>query len=211
MGSRRFSGKIDHYHSSNFHGVNGFTLIEWIVAISLTVIVGTAVAVTFRNGLVAWHRIELLEQRNSEALLLVAQMREELKQTMLVGKVEFVGESEKLQFSTVEEISDEDGKRYPRIEIVSYHWDKAQNQLVRFSQNYQEYMERRTVEAETRISSLKGIEFRYPYAAADSSTVEWKSKWERPDQLPAGIEVNFQFEDRKWSSVLWIPTGVIGS
>ena len=193
---------------------SGFTLIETIVSVSLLSVIAISASGAFRNGLVAYQRIESELGREHEINMLVRQMNLELRNAIPYAEIPFEGESDRITFPARLWEYDKKGFKEDLYEVVYQYrgrmLEREQRKLKKtFSEDGKEEKE--------KLLAFETCKFQFAYKNSNGG-VEWRNEWSdnRYLGLPRGIRLTLVQPKtngrRSLEKVfdLLIPHGVLG-
>ena len=79
--------------------LNGFTLVELLIAASLAAILGLAVVSTFATGFKAYNQLKNADLAQADILLSFQKMENDLKNTFHFSGIDFTGDKTRISFA----------------------------------------------------------------------------------------------------------------
>jgi len=166
----------------------GFTMIEFLIAILLTTIVLGGLLATFQGGLSAWERIDHDSERLHESRIFIQLFEKELRNMISYSEAPFAGEESKLTFTTlVDQIADGRLSKVPAQ--VTYAF--AGKEIFRVETPLRDEFNALGESKRRLIPDVKAFRLQYAYTSGDDAATTWKPDWKKGQGLPRGIRVEF--------------------
>ncbi|MBZ4396988.1 prepilin-type N-terminal cleavage/methylation domain-containing protein [Myxococcus sp. MISCRS1] len=190
--------------------VRGFTLMEVMVAVAITALMGTVVAMAFQTGLTAKETVEADADRYRQLRVAMNRMSREIGSAYVSDRFDlkrfrdqqdrpsnFVGESDRLLFTTFAHQRLYTDVKESDQAVVEYFVDASEDKTARGRQdlkrrvnpNVDDRMDRGGT-TDVLLEGVKKLEFEY----WNSEKKEWDDEWDtrRPEQksiLPTRVRV----------------------
>ncbi|MBP9854349.1 MAG: hypothetical protein KBD53_05740 [Candidatus Omnitrophica bacterium] len=190
----------------------GLTLIEILLAVSLTTLMGLSVYHSLTTGINVWKRSQQLNLEE-DVLVFLEKLSADLYNSFLFVQIKFEGNEFRIAFPTMvytaadKGLQLEDGAYIEQIGKVEYYYDVSENKIFRREANFSQALDERYGEPRLLASSVTNVKFRY-FFMTDSGEL---SSAEILDVLPTGVEIEVEFSDkngkRSMKKFIEIPVG----
>lgn len=173
---------------------SGFTLVETIIAIGLFTVIAISAYGGFRNGFLAYQRIEAQLGKNHELNMFLYQFGREIRNAVYYAPYPFEGEADKIRFATW--VKRFDGTKVVEdLGVVSYEF--RSKDLERVEEKTKKGFKEGSSSKE-KMLTLESCKFQFAYRRRDGG-IEWKNEWsKKPYQgLPKAIRLLIQEADPK--------------
>ena len=187
----------------------GFTLVETVIAIALFAVIAVTAYGGFRNGFLAYQRIESELGKNYEIKMLNYLLNEELRNSVYFADFPFEGESDSIAFPC--RLWRYDGKKMVEdLYLVSYRF--GSKELERSEKRWQKKSLREEEGKSETLVQLESLRFQYAYKKRNDG-LEWRNEWGKKPYLglPRGIRVTLKEKGGKEQTIqILIPHGILG-
>ena len=187
--------------------VEGFTLVEMIVAIVITASLGLAVYSTFAQGVRLWTRASK-DRGEWKVDLWVEKMTGDLRNSFWDSKCPLKGTRTEISFATL--THDAVGARREGLPIYSHYVFDSKSEAVIFQKNTFEngLMSRPIPKMATSVLE-KIVAFELEYYSYDpkAKVYRWESQWNK-DCFPEAVKITIepeQMNHHKWIRMISIP------
>ena len=182
----------------------GFTLIEWLIAISLIAIVGLAIYGIFDSGIKVMQRI-IRPVPGEDLNIFFEKLSQDLQNAFHYTDIRFKGEPEKVVFAA--SIQNQPGLGGDQgIGEVIYTYDQRGLAIFRQQKNVSELYEEKARKAEKGnqlqgtpvLNHILSLRFQYYGFVPEDKEFFWLDNWEEVDQkmgLPFALRVEIVFEE----------------
>lgn len=196
--------------------VNGFTLIEVLLATSLLA-AGLALAfATLRAATVTVGRGDAIAQRSERMRAVEGFLRSRLTGVRPVPfgmddesglPLRFTGDGDTMHF--VSDLPDYLGRGGPYLHTLAIQRDGGQLRLtvdLTLVQGGEAMPAAQPRPPELLVGGLRTVRFRYRTLDADGQLGQWQAQWDTPDALPLQVEIELQDADgRVWPPLVVAP------
>ena len=188
--------------------LQGFTLIEVLLAIFLWALVGGAVYSLFSQGLKLWKRSSQ-SGIATDALFYLEKMESDLRNAIPIVNNQFLGEKDSFEFYTLG--FNQSFANEKELIRVRYLFDEASQNIRRYTGNYLKILneDKNLGLSEGVSASAVRCEYNYHYSDANKN-FEWLNKWQEkclPDAVKVFIEYRDKNQIQNISKVILIPQG----
>lgn len=186
-----------------------FTFVEMLIVTSILAVVSLAIYAAFNNGVKIWQKINA--QTHEEDLnIFFGKFTTDLKNSFRFTEIDFLGESDELQFSTLVN-SRRLGKRTAGEVIYSY--DSMRGIISREERDYSAIYRDEDGEITRLAGDIDSLEFRYYFYDADVDEYIWLDEWDEEEgRIPLAVKVELKVGDGaetvKFVKTVDIPTGI---
>jgi len=184
-----------HGHRRN---IQGMTLMEILVVVTLLSGVTLLVYKAFTNGLQVWQKSRELVIEEDIAVFF-EQFSRDIYNTVSISTMAFEGESERCSFPIVIPLTAlshhglPENENVDQIGKIEYYVDHIQHTLNRRTADYGQALQKEFNRPRVLVTSIEGIRFSYYYFTDDGEVLSEKVL----DVPPSGVEVKIDFYDRK--------------
>jgi prepilin-type N-terminal cleavage/methylation domain-containing protein len=190
---------------THIHSNKGFTLIEILIASSISLVIMLTILSAFRTGIFGYHAIDQALATERGAYQALDRIRLDLKNSLVYADKQsgFKGESAALSFLT--QVDTFQGDAWHReLARVSYRWDgKA---LVRSCRTGVKALNEQS-EARSEELDIPSGKFAVHYGALDqgSGNLSFADSWDPAQGLPAEVRIDMTFNDVPFERVVTLP------
>ncbi|MEW6607392.1 MAG: type II secretion system protein GspJ [bacterium] len=170
--------------------INGFTLIEVLIGISIFMIIITAIYTTFSQGISVTKRGDEKVSLYQELRLSLDEISTALRNTTKLGNEKFEGKDTYLNFLALD-------TQKQTLSKITYQWDE--NKLLK-RETFLAWQENKDLE-ETMIESVDKVEFKY----LDLEDI-WHETW-KTNKPPKAVKVSLYADKKMFTTTVWIPIG----
>ena len=166
----------------------GFTLIETVIAVSLFSVAAVTAYASFRNGWVAYQRIEAALGQGYEVKMFARQINEELRNAVPFAEQPFEGESDRMMFVT-RLARFENDRMVESLYRISYRFSSPS--LERTEQKLRDsFLGSEARESKETLLELDTCRFQFAYRKR-SGGLDWRNEWAKQPYLgnPRGIRL----------------------
>ncbi|MBU1863605.1 MAG: prepilin-type N-terminal cleavage/methylation domain-containing protein [Candidatus Omnitrophica bacterium] len=204
----------------NTHGrtLTGFTLIEFLLAITLFLVVSSSLYLALQSGLMLYKRGEVGLSSYHRTTHFLNSISRELRNAVQYSSVPFEGKKTSMSFPAVLGRYTKDNKC---DDFVHIEYTFASKKLVKKEKSLSRKNEKET---KTNIlpSYLKNISFQYGFFSETDESIVWKDTWSAEDQqsIPQAVKVTVWITfidngrgekgDKTIEKKIWIPHGQWG-
>jgi hypothetical protein len=181
-----------------FRNKTGLTLIEILLAVTLSTLAGVCVYHSLSTGINVWKRSQQLDVEE-DIVILFEKLSADLYNSFLFTQIKFEGNEFRVAFPTMvytaadKRLNLAEDQYVDQIGKVEYFYDIGQDKIFRRDANYSQAVQERYNEPRLMASSVSNVRFRY-YFMTDTGEL---SSTEILDVLPTGIEIEVEFSDQK--------------
>jgi len=172
----------------------GFTLIEILLAVALTAMIGIAVYRALASGIMVWQYSSRVDNQ-SDAAIFLEQLTADLKNAFVFSKIKFTGGEHRMAFATIVHLRQDrrrtaDPDEYlEQIGQVEYTFDVAKREIVRRSANYGQALKKTFAPGRVLVKDIRDLNFRYYYRTRG----KLETRADIDSDLPQAIEVTLDF------------------
>ncbi len=185
----------------------GFTLVELIIAVTITVTLGAAIYTCFAQGVRLWTRASR-DRGEWKVDLWVEKMTTDLRNAVRDPQWSFKGTSKELSFATL--VPGEYGSLTPAY--FQYAFDPRIGKLLLRQYSFEEFLNRAFDSKASEPVLTKVVAFDLEYYGYDtkSRAYRWGSQWNK-DCFPKTVKITIepeQMNHRKWVRLIPLPTEI---
>lgn len=174
---------------------SAFTLMEMLLVVTLTAMIGLTIFGTFNNGLKLWAYGVRLD-READASFLLGKLGDDLRSAVSIDKIKYNGIGSRFSFPAIVltpadrngSLSDEG--LISQIGAVQYSFDFSDGTVYRRQANYSQSLKGQWGEARAIAFGLEDVTFRYHFRA--EKEIEVRSQIE--GGAPFGVEIEFHIK-----------------
>jgi len=178
----------------NITNKKSFTLIELLIAVTITAVIILSVYSAFSTGILAYKKIDSAFDNFQEVRIILNRLETDLKNSFAYSKESsfFKGSASTLDFFNVSQIYDKD-KQYSDVCRIKYELDGSSLKRTAYS-GLTALTEDENVKPQDFSSSIKNINFEYAYISeGEKKDILWQNVWPQKDeqakQLPLAVRV----------------------
>lgn len=179
-------------------GEAGFTLIEIIIVMTLSSIVGLGIISSFVSGMKMWDRARKVSLTDGGVWLTMERIAKELRQSVDIPLVNFEGEKDSLSFPLYT------GNTVSKIVYLFDDHNKSilrrQTELkdITAEGGEQNYVERRTLAAD-------GLSLKYLYFDPEKEAYSWVETWEKDAGIFHAVKLTIKAAGEEFTKTVFIP------
>ena len=181
----------------------GFTLIEVLLAASLTAVVGLAVYANLASGISMMRRI-VGTSAEEDVAIFFEKFERELQNSFHYKEIQFHGEPDTFSFAsqikTDPLLGGDEG-----IGRITYLYDSSEKSIVRHEQNIHDIFEEKEGNFRTALGNVSDLKFEYLGYDSSQSKFEWMETWDSVEQkgaIPISIRIKFIHKTESGSRVI---------
>ncbi len=168
---------------------NSFTLIELLIASSISIAIMITLYLSFNAGIFGYRRIEEVLTTSQVAVKVLGRINLDLRNSFAysVSEAGFEGNKDEIVFFTLVDTFREN-KTAQDYASVSYGLEG--DKLLRSCRRNQDSLSNKTkTKAQILAPDLEGIFFSYGEINPEKQILEWKDAWNRTSPLPVAVKV----------------------
>lgn len=182
-----------------------FTLIEMIIVAAIFSIIGVGVAASFVSGMEIWGRARNVGFRQSNALIALEMIAQELRQSVNISYVNFTGTETAMTFPVV---------RGSSVMGVTYEFSPAQEALIRrqillpdIIKALEEAEEHSAGfnYTEKKFLAADSVAFNYFYFDEDEQAYNWTDTWEDGEGMFSGVRMDIKDGEYNFTKTVFLP------
>ncbi|MBI3602053.1 MAG: hypothetical protein HY209_04075 [Candidatus Omnitrophica bacterium] len=192
-----------------------FSLMELLLAASLSAVVGLVILSMFSAGLKAYGRVRGYSGPQAEVLLSLAKMEKDLRNAFPWTGIGFKGDSSRLSFAGLVRPAGDDAVGFV-LGRISYSFNAQAGALLREEKPYPQALEQpaggpASPAGGQVLASIKSIGFSYYYFNMDTKKYDWKDLWDQDKEngIPRGVKIKIVFrgehEDIELHRAVFLP------
>jgi hypothetical protein len=178
----------------------GITLIELLIAVALSAIVGLTILAAFSAGLKAYHKAQNMSGPRTDVLIAFEKIERDLKNALIWEGIGFKGNDTNVSFPTLvrkmEKNEDDEEQPVETEELVlggiSYVMDWSKKALIRKEAVYP-FDWNSSGAAEEPLAEIETVKINYYYRDPETQHYNWTSSWTKPG-LPVAVRVTISFQ-----------------
>jgi Tfp pilus assembly protein PilE len=178
----------------------GITLIELLIAVALSAIVGLTILSAFSAGLKAYHKAQNMSGPRTDVLITFEKMERDFKNAFGWEGIGFKGNDTNVSFPTLvyktEQEEDDQGETVESEQLVlggiSYVMDWSKKTLIRKEAVYPFDWNDSGIKDEP-LAEIEAIKINYYYRDPETQIYNWISSWTQPG-LPVAVRVTITFQ-----------------
>ncbi len=169
--------------------IKSFTLIELLIASSISIAIMTVLFFSFNAGIFGYRRIEDILATSQIAARALGRINSDLRNSFVysVSEPGLEGQQEKIAFFTLVD-NFRDNKTAQDYAFVSYELEG--DRLLRSCRRNQDSLKQLTeTKAQILVSDTEGVFFSYGEFNLEKQILEWQDAWNKSSVLPAAVKV----------------------
>jgi prepilin-type N-terminal cleavage/methylation domain-containing protein len=193
----------------------GFTLIELIMALSLTAVLAAVLGGVLRGAVGTWRDMRDTSRARQRAHALYDRLGRDLRNSLSFPGETFKGSAGELMFNTLVEVvpTPDSLETSPAIARVSYR-EEPHHEGNLFVLDQQLYSTVPIIETPAqRVTIAADVKFSFAYGGGTEGQVVWEDVWIDTGAFPRGIKAELIFPSKKgpirYESTFQIPLGVL--
>jgi prepilin-type N-terminal cleavage/methylation domain-containing protein len=175
-----------------------FTLVELLMAMTISSLIAAGVIFSFLAGLRIWDRAQNTDVRKTERLLSLEQLARELRQSVNVSAIGFQGGQDEFSFPTP--IND-------KIVKVTCKLDSGKKTFVRGIVSLSDIIRGKEAEGYSQkpLFALDDLRLEYYYYDRIKAKYEWKDAWSKDDGAFIAVRLHLIINNEDYVKTIFIP------
>ena len=180
----------------NFHGCQGFTMVELLITACLIAVLSAAVFSSLMRGMDVWKRVRSIDRTEDDIRLNLEKFSRELRSTFSFSPIVFTGAKDQVSFPTYIRSRDGEGLPLEHLGKVTYLYRAEEKALFRRQEDYRDLFHPQRASFEKFIAPVEEAVFTYYAFNPAQRKYEWKEKWNEPSR-PAGVRLILTIPDHE--------------
>ena len=178
---------------------SGFTLVEVVIATCIFSIIAAGLGGIFISSTKLWQRAQIIGVSASEVLLELESVSRNIRQSLDLEEVGFVGKKRSFEFPTATGNS---------IFKIIYDFDKSKKKLLLKKIKYEDVLADKIKEpdAQERLRA-DDVEFKYLIYDTGDTSYSWENKFDKKGQIPAIVKISIKKNDEVIEKSVFVPIG----
>ena len=178
---------------------NALTLIEVIIVACIFSLIAASLGSVFVSGVKLWQRAQVIGVSTSEILLGLEGISKNIRQSLELEDVGFVGKKTSFEFPTV---------IGGAIFKVVYSFDKVKEKLSVKKIKYEDVLAKRIKEPDAiEVFGADEVVFEYLTFETGDTSYSWKKEVEEKDKILAMVKIVVEKRDKIIEKLVFVPIG----
>ena len=177
--------------------LQGFTLIEILITISLAAIVGAGIYSLLDSGIRVADRVAN-PIREEDLNIFFEKFSRDIQNTFKYSEIPFSGDEEQLSFATTIQAGEELGMERG-IGRVRYFYDSGDDSIERAEENLSDLFEEDENRSRSVLGGVTSASFMYYQYTPIDNVYQWITEWEAGDenQIPIAVQIRLKYNDEE--------------
>ena len=178
---------------------SAFTLVEVIIATCIFALIAVGLGSIFISGTKLWQRARNIGVSASQVLLELEGISKNIRQSLDLEEVGFVGKERSFEFPTVIGNS---------IFKIIYDFDNSKKKLFIKKIKYEDILAKKIKEpAAQEVLGADDVSFEYLIYDTGATSYSWESEFEKKGQVPAVVRISIKKDDETIEKSIFVPIG----
>ncbi len=187
---------LDKYKQSK---ISAFTLVEVIIAACIFSLIAIGLGSIFISGTKLWQRAQNIGVSASQVMLELEGISRNIRQSLDLEEVGFVGKERSFEFPTVIGNS---------IFKIIYDFDNSKKKLFVKKIKYEDILAKKIKEPQAQeVLKADNVEFEYLIYETGDISYSWESDFDKKGQIPVIVKVSIEKGEEEIEKSIFVPVG----
>lgn len=182
----------------------GFTLIELLVVTVSLAVISLAIYATFASGIKIWQRLNKANVVEEDLDIFFVKFTADLKNSCRFKSLPFLGEKNRMEFTTLVNSQRIDNKK--SVGKVIYFYDTASKSIKKQGLDFSHIYEGEEGIVQNMLDDVNALRFQYYFYDKEKKEYLWQDEW-RKDGMPLAARMELEFGQDNFVKTVNIPIG----